>query len=288
MIVSVVATNVVSGASFAFNDDNCPMQLWTMDVDIRADDRERPLEHGLYPTYTYYGKRIFHAEGQLLGNNAAEYMQRRMDLHRALILPPKSGVREPIRLDFVFDGITDKLRSFCTLDGYPELPMSSDHWALTDFMVSFKSFDPIVYSSVQRTATLPAPSITTGAPFPLVFPIDFFASTGTDGLATNGGNVPTYPTATITGPVTNPRLTNLDKNQVLRFDGLVLNSGDSIIVDFKERVALSSAGGNFYGTITSDSDFWTLEPGDNTFRFTADRAASPSTATIHWNDAYML
>lgn len=288
MINTVTAVNTINGASFSFNDDNCPMQVWTMDVDLRQEDRERPLEHGLYESYTYYGKRVFHGEGQLLGDTPTGYMQRRMDMHRSLIIPARTGIRAPIRLDLTFDGIGDVLQSYCTLDTYPELPMGIDYYAITDWMVAFKSFDPVIYSSVQRSAVVPAPVISTGAPFPLVFPVDFSEASGTDGLATNNGNISTYPKIVITGPVTNPRLINIDKNQTLRFDGLILNSGDSVTVDMKQRVALSSAGGNFYGTITSDSSFWSLEPGDNTFRYTADRASAPSQAILYWNDAYML
>lgn len=264
------------------------MQLWTMDVDLRQEDRERPLEHGLYESYTYYGRRTFHGEGQLLGSNVSDYMSRRMDMHRSLIIPPRTGNRAPIRLDLQFDGIGDILRSYCTLDSYPELPMAVPNYALTDWMVSLKSFDPVLYTAAQRSASIPAPTIATGAPFPLIFPIDFSSSSGTDGLARNSGNITTYPQAVITGPVTNPVLINMDTNETLRFDGLILNSGDNITVDFKQRVALSSSGGNFYGSITSDSTFWTLEPGDTTFRYTADRAAAPSTLTLYWNDAYML
>lgn len=288
MIREVTVVNTINGSSFTFNDDNCPTQLWSMDVDMRTEDRERPLEHGLYETYSYYGRRIFHGEGQLLGDNATDYMTRRMDMQRALIIPPRTGVRAPLRLDLRFDGIGDLLQSYCTLDSYPELPMAVPNYALTDYMISLKAFDPVIYAAAQRTAALPAPAITTGAPFPLVFPVDFSESSGTDGLARNNGNITTYPRAVISGPVTNPRISHIEKGQTLRFDGLILNAGDSVTVDFKQRVALSSAGGNFYGTITSDSTFWTLEPGDNTFRFTADRAAAPSTLTMYWNDAYML
>lgn len=288
MIQSVTAVNTINGSAFSFNTDNCPMQTWTMDVDLRQEDRERPLEHGLYESYTYYGRRTFHGEGQLLGDNATNYMTRRMDMQRALIIPPRTGIRSPIRLDLQFDGLGDLLRSYCTLDGYPELPMAVPNYALTDFMVSFKSFDPILYTAAQRSASIPAPTIATGAPFPLIFPIDFSSSSGTDGLARNNGNITTYPQAVITGPVTNPVLININTDETLRFDGLILNSGDSITVDFKQRVAISSSGGNFYGTITSDSVFWTLEPGDTTFRYTADRASAPSTLTLYWYDAYML
>jgi hypothetical protein len=264
------------------------MQLWTMDVDIRSEDRERPQEHGLYPTYTYYGRRIFHGEGQLLGNDPVSYMQRRLALHSALILPPKSGVRSPLRFDMRFAGIIPSLRTYGTLDGYPELPMAVPNWGLTDCLVSFKSFDPIMYDAQPSTAVAPAPSVVTGAPFPLMFPVDFVESSGTDTIATNNGNIATYPIITISGPVTNPRLMNIDKDQTLRFDGLILNSGDSITVDFKQRIALTNSGGNIYGSITDDSTFWSLEPGDTTFRYTADRAASPSQAVLTWNDAYML
>lgn len=288
MILTATVTNLWNGAQFTFNDDTAPTENWTMDVNLRTEDRDRPLEHGQYESYTYYGSRIFHAEGKLIGSDAGNYMQNRIALHNALILPSRAAMRAPLQLDLQFYGVNQPLRSYCTLDSYPELPMTTDYWAITDYLVSFKAFDPLIYGSQQHSAQLSAPVITTGAPFPLIFPVSFFEATGTDGLATNSGNIPTYPLFTITGPVTNPRIMNVTTGEALRFDGLVLNAGDEVTVDFKQRVAISSAGGNFYGTITSDSDFWQLAPGDTTFRYTADKAASPSTATLYWYDAYML
>lgn len=288
MIETITVTNVVNGNSFPFNDDNCPLNLWTMDVDLRSEDRERPQEHGLYESYTYYGRRIFHGEGALLDNNPTAYMQRRLALHSALLLPPRNGVRAPLRLDVRMAGIQPTLRSYCTLDGYPELPMAVPNWSLTDFLISLKSFDPIMYDAQTLSTTAGTPSQTSGVAFPLLFPVQFFGSSGSTQLSHNSGNIPTYPTATIYGPVTNPRLYNIAKDQILRFDGLILNNGDAVTVNFKDRVALSSAGGNVYGVITDDSTFWTLEPGDTQWTFTADAAASPSKAVLTWNDAYML
>lgn len=288
MIETITLTNLVNSQSFVFNDDNCPLNMWTMDVDLRQEDRERPLEHGLYPSYTYYGKRLFHGEGALLDDTPTGYMQRRLQLHSALVIPPRSGVRAPYRLDMRYAGIVPTLRAFATLDSYPELPMAVPNWSLTEFFISLKSFDPLLYDAAQRSTTATTPSIVPGGSFPLTFPIHFFGSTGSTQLSTNGGNIVTYPTATIYGPVTNPRLYNVTKNEIVRFDGLILGSGDAVTVDFKERVAISSAGGNLYGSITNDSTFWTLEPGDTQWTFTADAAASPSRAVLTWNDAYML
>ncbi len=288
MIESLTLTNVLSGHSFNFNDDNCPLQVWTMDVDLRSDDRERPLEHGLYPSYTYYGRRVFHGEGQLLDDTPTGYMQRRLALQSALMLPPRAGIREPFQLDMRYAGIQPSLRSMCTLDSYPELPMAVPNWSLTDFLISLKSFDPIIYSAQTLLTTAQTPAIIPGVAFPLTFPIAFFGTTGSTVLSTNSGNITTYPTATIYGPVTNPRLYNVTKDQILRFDGLILNTGDSVTIDFKNRVAISSSGGNLYGSITNDSVFWTLDPGDTQWTFTADAAASPSHTDMTWNDAYML
>ena len=288
MIELITVTNVVSGNSFTFNDDNCPMQLWTMDVDLRSEDRERPLEHGLYPSYTYYGRRIFHGEGALLDDNPTAYMQRRLALHSALILPPKAGIREPYQLDLRLAGIGPTLRSYCTLDGYPELPMEVPNWSLTTFMISLKSFDPIMYDASQQQISAPTPVITFGNSFALTFPITFTGSSPTTVLAHNSGNIPVYPTVVITGPVTNPHVSNDDKDQALMFDGLILNDGDSATVDFKARTALDNSGGNLYGALTNDSVFWTLDPGNTHISFTADDAASPANAVIKWNDAYML
>jgi hypothetical protein len=288
MIETLTVTNVLSGRSFTFNDDNCPLNQWTMDIDLRSEDRERPMEHGLYPSYTYYGRRIYHGEGALLDDTPTGYMQRRLALQSALILPPRAGIREPFQLDMRYAGIVPSLRAMCTLDSAPELPMAVPNWSLTEFFISFKAFDPIIYSAQTLSTTANTPVITAGVAFPLTFPIAFFGTSGSAVLSTNNGNILTYPTVTIYGPITNPRLFNVAKNEIMRFDGLILNAGDAVTVDFKDRVALSSAGGNAYGSITNDSTFWTLDPGDNQWTFTADAAASPSRAVMTWNDAYML
>ena len=288
MIETLTLTNLVNSNSFVFNDDNCPLNQWTMDVDLRSEDRERPLEHGLYPSYTYYGRRIFHGEGALLDDTPTGYMTRRLQLQSALILPPRSGFREPFQLDMRYAGIVPTLRSYCTLDAYPELPMATPNWSLTEFFISLKSFDPVMYDATTYSTTAPTPAIVPGVSFPLTFPILFFGTTAATVLSHNSGNILTYPTVTIYGPVTNPRIYNIAKDEIVRLDGLILNNGDAVTVDFKDRTAISSAGGNTYATITNDSTFWTLDPGDNQWTFTADAAASPSRAVMTWNDAYML
>lgn len=76
-----------------------------------------------------------------------------------------------------------------------------------------------------------------------------------------------YPTITIEGPCTNPLLVNETVGRTLAWHNLVIDSGDTLIVDHKLRTVMLSVSGDpatFVAGIWPDIvEWWELMEGDN-------------------------
>ena len=85
------------------------------------------------------------------------------------------------------------------------------------------------------------------------------------------------PIWTVTGPATNPTLTNITTGQTIEWTGTV-PSGQTLVVDMDEMTA-SLEGANVFQFITGS---WvTLQAGNNRISYSATGATAPS--TLSWN-----
>lgn len=97
-------------------------------------------------------------------------------------------------------------------------------------------------------------------------------------MVTNDGVAEALPVWTVTGPATNPSLTNITNGQILNFDGVV-PAGQTLTVDMANQTA-TMAGANVFALISGD---WIqLEVGTNKITYSAIGAIAPS--TLSWND----
>jgi hypothetical protein len=136
------------------------------------------------------------------------------------------------------------------------------------------------------TATLSLPVVSGGVEFDAEFDLGF-GTVGTSGTVavTNSGASDMYPTIDITGPVTNPVVTNLTTGEWWGYTGTV-SSGDTLTVDTKARTVLMNGSANRYYLMTAGSEFFSLDPGSSTLRYNAD-AYTASTATITARSAWV-
>jgi hypothetical protein len=72
---------------------------------------------------------------------------------------------------------------------------------------------------------------------------------------TYSGTWRTYPTVKITGPITNPVVTNNTTGEKLDFTGTTITAGHYYLIDtrFGVKTVLDDAGANQYSKLTSDS-----------------------------------
>lgn len=130
--------------------------------------------------------------------------------------------------------------------------------------------DPLIYDTVTQTQSVGLPSPTAGLTFPASAPFVFGASTGGQMTLTNNGNYPTSFVATITGPMTNPKMTI--GNQTLGFN-IILGSSDSLVVDTGKRTATLNGTAPRVNTLLTGSSWLTLAPGVNTLQVASSDSA---------------
>jgi hypothetical protein len=144
----------------------------------------------------------------------------------------------------------------------------------------FEATDPRLFSSTLSSITL---GLTAGGgmTFPLTFPLTFGAGSDSDGVAVNTGTYRTPWTATITGPVTTPRLTLASTGEYVELDGDI-PAGSSLVVSSDDQSILFN-GSPRQSWLTLASRWWQLPAGSNTVRFRA--AAGSGSCQFSWRSA---
>lgn len=149
-------------------------------------------------------------------------------------------------------------------------------------MLTFEASDPRMFSATESALTLGL-SDPGGLEFPLTFPLTFGAAGDSDGPAVNDGTYETDWTATIVGPVTNPKILLGNTGEYVEMTGTV-PSGSTLTVSSADRSILLN-GSPRQSWLTLPSRWWKLAAGSNTVRFRAD--SGTGTVTIAWRSAWL-
>lgn len=94
------------------------------------------------------------------------------------------------------------------------------------------------------------------------------------------------PILELAGPWTNPRIANAgDENRSLKLD-MVINSGETLVIDFATRT-ITLAGVDHSDKVRTDNQWWVLNPGANLITATrSNTPANTATLTVKWWDSY--
>jgi hypothetical protein len=155
--------------------------------------------------------------------------------------------------------------------------------------------DPRWYAMPTKTATVGLPEPLGGVSFPISFDLSFGGGS-TGGLLTveNNGTFECRPIFTITGPCTNPVISNLSIPGApsLGFN-ITLGSGDTLVVETDYQSILytpagASGGASRRGSLMTGSTWWNLSPGSSTIEFTtSDGTQVSGTLTVVSADSFM-
>jgi hypothetical protein len=127
--------------------------------------------------------------------------------------------------------------------------------------------DPRIYSAILKggvydpTTSLSGGGIAMPAPMPLVFS----TTTVTELVVTNGGNYPTQPVFTITGPVSAPIIDNDTTGESI-FLNYTLGTADTVVVDVGARQVYLNGASRRDLFIASTSTWFGLRPGQTALR----------------------
>ena len=126
--------------------------------------------------------------------------------------------------------------------------------------------------------------------------------TGTLSIASSvtivyNGSFLTYPIITMTGPVTDPILTNVSTGEDLDFTGITIAGGDTYTIDcrFGYKTVKNAAGTNKIADLTAASDLATfhlgadpeVSGGANAFTLTGTSTDANTTVTVTYNERFV-
>ncbi len=151
--------------------------------------------------------------------------------------------------------------------------------------VQLRANDPRIYADDQSSGSADVAAATTGVEFDATPDFDFggAASGGTINAA-NVGDFPAPWTATIVGPLTNPRLTLAATGEQVSLVGDV-ELGDVVSLDSLARSILLNGSASRYEWLEAGSVWFDLAPGDNEVQFAAD--AGTGTCSLSWRSTWI-
>ena len=151
----------------------------------------------------------------------------------------------------------------------------------TDFMIQLKSADPRKYSQVETQ--LDAVGLARsgeGRHYPRTYPLTYMADPDNPTPVSNGislaENIGTYNTGAIIriyGPISTPRVENIEQDVFLQLDVDVAD-GDYLEIDLMNRSVLLNGITNRRHVLDVRSRWFMLEPGKNSLRFNGEPLGS--------------
>lgn len=176
----------------------------------------------------------------------------------------------------------------------PVLPPLEDGVGKLSFLIQARAADPNNYTQALFTATATPPTGTVGIATPIATPIPVGAVTGGSCVVANGGNAPTWPKFTITGPISSPVIADVTTGKAIYCDsngGIQLAAGDICIIDTNPATrSVTVNGQNANGGVRfADSTFFQIADGaSDTIQFYGINGGygAGTGLTVSWRNAY--
>lgn len=158
------------------------------------------------------------------------------------------------------------------------------------FQVALVSADHRIFSDEEHSlSVLGTAGEENGFGFNLGFDLSFGGG-GVVGqlLIDNAGDAYTPPRLKVSGPVTNPIISNVTTGEEIRLI-YTLAEGEYLEIDTRSddvAVLLNGVTDRYSALDFVNSDIWQLSPGVNDVRLQASSIAAPATLTVNWRDAW--
>lgn len=152
--------------------------------------------------------------------------------------------------------------------------------------------DPRRYSVTEEVSpVLGMPGgVSSGITVPVVFPVTFGTGVSAGSITIqNAGNAATWPTFTLTGPLSAPTITNSTTGQQLRFaPSYVLADGDTMVIDTDAR-SVTIGGGVSRRDALIVADWFPLPPREDVLLTLSSTGAYDASAglVVSWRNAWL-
>jgi len=165
----------------------------------------------------------------------------------------------------------------------PTVPMDMIQ-GVADATLQFVATDPRIYGNTEQSGSTSPGSVTGGLSFPHGFPHGFGTATAGTIQVDNNGTIPAPWTATLTGPLVSPRVTTLDGEGNLHFNGFTLADGETLEIGSLNRTVLLGGTASRYNALTTRTWF-DLPVGPSSVQLSA--ASGTGSLELRWRDTYL-
>lgn len=250
--------------------------------DIRAEDMDRPAQHGDYTGPDWTGPRVIQLGLGLRADTPDELRDLTLAL-RAATQPQRQP--EPLLLLDQDTLIYGKVRR-------RSIPYDAEHlWRTGTAALELYCADPYLYSLEEHSASTTAYSPAAGRTYPLVYAGTgrTYGAAGESGRlsAYNSGSSPAYPVLRLDGPVANPSIEQVNTGAGITIDAS-LQAGEWLIIDTRTRAVLLNGESPRRSWVRGGSTWPLLDPGANTIAYRGSALpgspGQPSLLTITWRD----
>jgi len=259
---------------------------------LRYVTQRGPYQHGQTMLDYFLEPRIIQVRHRRIANSRTGQWDIRADLldhirpNRQAINTLQPGVLRKIMADGTKRDINVIVQDGPMFD--PIGGSTWDEWSIDD-IIRFIAHDPVFFDPTQVETEFNF-STFEELVFPADFPIAFFASTfdETDTIEYSGTWL-SYPQIVMTGPMTNPIITNTTTGEKIELD-YNISAGEivTITTEYGNKTITNEDGDNLIGTLTTDSDLATFHvapdpvapDGENVFRVQGAGADSSATNMV--------
>jgi hypothetical protein len=238
--------------------------------DIRSDDRVRPRRAGLVGASDLLGGRTVSFEVQVKSTSRSA-IETALTVLNAAFAPSAADVWLQVRLT----GTPAEYSLLGRARGVEWNLSRRFTFFIADARCTFLALDPLKYGP-SLDVSIPLPTGTPGVLAPVVAPVVSAGSSGGEASLTNAGTAAVDWTATITGPMTTPRLEHVALARRVSFD-LALLSGETLVLDSRTGSALLNGTTPRTSALQAGSRWWQLPVGVSTVRL---RSASGTGAAV--------
>lgn len=249
--------------------------------EIRSSDKALLQRDGLVTGTDYLGGRIVHLSCVILDGPK--------NVEDTLAAFQPGGPLRPFR--FNFPGIAGGAGRLMAKVRKRDIKLDQAYaYGAVRLAVELFCPDPLLYSDTEATTrVLPVTPRGSVKVFPLKFPFGFMRA-GAVGMAapvpiTVGGTTPTWPTYTITGPVSSPSITNRATSERIAVQ-IDVPPREVLTIDTRNRAVLLN-GASRYGNLTADSRWFPLRPGVNDLVLDDLLGDKNRTAVARWRSAWL-
>lgn len=253
---------------------------------IRLPSFERPNVDGAFIPNQLYGARPITLEGVVSGNGSlALYRTRRRAFEAVARIYRPGGVVTPITFKFkTMDDLELQIPVYVKKNDFPDILLMKG-----DYKLDLIAPDIRIFSQVEHTEQI---NIFQGGgmAIPMGIVMDMSIGGSVESVITNAGDITSFPTIIIRGPIDDPIISNQSSGDSFSLNYTLTSSAERIEIDIETRTVL------YYADDTTapinirqyfSGDWWELQPGTNAIKLVVSDVSDAGYMVIKWRDAYL-